>query len=569
MTDGVPSIEAQVGDLVTMEVDAIVNSANTKMSLGGSRSVAGAILRATGSKVQDELYRNHLPVPLGAVVVTGSYGLKCKHILHVATHAPSSEERVLEAEERLEASALRTRAIREGVTNAILEARKLGARSVALPLLGTGALSFDAELSAQVLVLALRQALVAGQAPARVIVVVADEAKLDWVQRALAASALEEGAERDFAGMVAQGLAAGTAAAGLARLAGIGPVGVLAMPVVGGAIGGAIAHWRSRKATNPAAHSGDAASEMLATLREENEQLRAENKRLNAECARLAAALGVPHVAARQEERPLPAAMAYRLVESELDPVLRLGNLKIAWALLVRYFGALALADYAAAKTTSTDLSQELRKLVSEPSGDGRWLEISIKIAQWQQQSGTPSFLGPEVTALWAKGKNYGALAGALDRLRRERNADAHGVAPLGSAQAEAWLAKALPLFDEVLELAEPIFQFRLLSVAGLRDHTDDGRMEYFVKWLHGDTLLPRSEVVTSALKLQKRVYLMDPARERVLKLQPFLEYQPCGVTNALEPWSIDQVGDTVRFATFRFAAKEPFKVELPAFLKG
>ena len=45
-------IEAVLGDITQIKSDAIVNSCNTKMRLGGKHSVSGAINRITRGRVQ-------------------------------------------------------------------------------------------------------------------------------------------------------------------------------------------------------------------------------------------------------------------------------------------------------------------------------------------------------------------------------------------------------------------------------------------------------------------------------------------------------------------------------------
>ena len=70
------------GDIVTMDTDAIVNAANSQLLAGSG--VCGAIFRAAGERageLQAEcLAKAHCPT--GQSVLTDSYGLKAKYIIH-------------------------------------------------------------------------------------------------------------------------------------------------------------------------------------------------------------------------------------------------------------------------------------------------------------------------------------------------------------------------------------------------------------------------------------------------------------------------------------------------------
>ncbi|WP_296919500.1 macro domain-containing protein [Megasphaera sp.] len=70
------------GDIVTMDTDAIVNAANSQLLAGSG--VCGAIFRAVGARageLQAEC-SSKAPCPTGQSVLTGSYGLKARYIIH-------------------------------------------------------------------------------------------------------------------------------------------------------------------------------------------------------------------------------------------------------------------------------------------------------------------------------------------------------------------------------------------------------------------------------------------------------------------------------------------------------
>ena len=111
-----------VGDLTEFDGDAIVNPANTRLLMGGG--VAGAIKRKGGEEIEREALK-YAPVPIGKAVTTSAGKLKCRYVIHAPTveepASPSSPEKVY----------LATKA-------ALEEAKRLGIRSVAFPLMGAG-----------------------------------------------------------------------------------------------------------------------------------------------------------------------------------------------------------------------------------------------------------------------------------------------------------------------------------------------------------------------------------------------------------------------------------------------
>jgi O-acetyl-ADP-ribose deacetylase (regulator of RNase III) len=123
------------GDLTTMEVDAIVNSANNDLLLGGG--VSGAISRVAGPAVQEECHKIGT-IPLGTAVATGAGNLRAKWIVHAAVNPLG-----------LWADA---KSVRNAARAALRKADELGAKRVAFPAIGTGTGGLPVERCADILI---------------------------------------------------------------------------------------------------------------------------------------------------------------------------------------------------------------------------------------------------------------------------------------------------------------------------------------------------------------------------------------------------------------------------------
>ncbi len=109
-------------DITALAVDAIVNAANSKGYLGGG--VAGAIKRKGGKEIEDEAVAKG-PTPVGMACSTTAGRLPCRAVIHAPTMTkpaePSSGKNIAAA-----------------TMAALMLARDLGFRRVAIPGMGTG-----------------------------------------------------------------------------------------------------------------------------------------------------------------------------------------------------------------------------------------------------------------------------------------------------------------------------------------------------------------------------------------------------------------------------------------------
>jgi O-acetyl-ADP-ribose deacetylase (regulator of RNase III) len=75
-------VEVVKGDITQVDVEAIVNAANTQLQMGGG--VAKAILRKGGQVIQQEADKVG-PIELAAAAITTAGNLKAKYVIHAAT----------------------------------------------------------------------------------------------------------------------------------------------------------------------------------------------------------------------------------------------------------------------------------------------------------------------------------------------------------------------------------------------------------------------------------------------------------------------------------------------------
>jgi O-acetyl-ADP-ribose deacetylase (regulator of RNase III) len=148
-------IIVEKGDITTLEIDAIVNAANSRLIMGGG--VAGAILRAGGKEIQEEALK-YAPVPVGKAVATTAGKLKAKYVIH----APTMERPAM----RINKENVRL------ATKAALEcAEQQKIKGLAFPGMGTGVGGLNPTEAAEVMVQEIKRHIDRGTSLEQIILV--------------------------------------------------------------------------------------------------------------------------------------------------------------------------------------------------------------------------------------------------------------------------------------------------------------------------------------------------------------------------------------------------------------
>lgn len=154
MNDVRRRIEVVEADITQLDVDAIVNAANTSL-LGGS-GVDGAIHRAAGKELVEECRTLH-GCKVGAAKLTRGYRLPARHVIHTVGPVWQGGE---QGERELLASCYR---------QSLALARQHHLRTIAFPGISTGVYRFPVRYAAEVAIATVAAELAQHALPERVI----------------------------------------------------------------------------------------------------------------------------------------------------------------------------------------------------------------------------------------------------------------------------------------------------------------------------------------------------------------------------------------------------------------
>jgi O-acetyl-ADP-ribose deacetylase len=133
------------GDITSLDVDAIVNAANSGLRGGGG--VDGAIHRAGGTSIMEEcdaIRAKQGGCPPGEAVITGAGNLKAKYVIHAVGPVWQGG---LKKEDQVLASAYQ---------NSLLLAARHGVKTIAFPNISTGVYGFPKGRAAEIAIHTVR-----------------------------------------------------------------------------------------------------------------------------------------------------------------------------------------------------------------------------------------------------------------------------------------------------------------------------------------------------------------------------------------------------------------------------
>jgi len=170
-----PTIEIQIGDITTVDTEAIVNAANNRLWMGSG--VAGAIKRAGGEEIEREAVAQG-PIRVGEAVVTSAGRLPYRAVIHAAAMGYADDGSLIPATAEHVYAATRA---------ALTRCVERGLRSVAFPALGTGVGGLDLATCAQAMVRAVHDHAASGaDLPQRIVFVVRNEEAAEAFRQAVA-----------------------------------------------------------------------------------------------------------------------------------------------------------------------------------------------------------------------------------------------------------------------------------------------------------------------------------------------------------------------------------------------
>ena len=130
-------------DITKLNVDAIVNAANTDLKMGGG--VCGAIFKWAGAEELQAACDKLAPIRTGEAVITPGFHLPAKYVIHAAGPVYQSGNKQESA-----------RYLRAAYTNALKRATEHECNSIAFPLISSGIYGYPKDEALQVATAAIR-----------------------------------------------------------------------------------------------------------------------------------------------------------------------------------------------------------------------------------------------------------------------------------------------------------------------------------------------------------------------------------------------------------------------------
>lgn len=131
-------------DITKMDVDAIVNAANTALQMGGG--VCGAIFQAAGARQLQAACNQVAPIRTGGAAITPGFALPARYVIHAAgpVYSPWKKEQCRAQ-------------LRSAYVEALALAEENGCESIAFPLISSGICGYPKDQALEVARLAVEE----------------------------------------------------------------------------------------------------------------------------------------------------------------------------------------------------------------------------------------------------------------------------------------------------------------------------------------------------------------------------------------------------------------------------
>jgi len=557
-------IKAVQGDITDIETDAMVNSVNTAMVLGGTRSVASRINELTGGRLESILSNDDKypkPVPLGEVCVTESDELPCSFVFHLSTHG-NLEEMVNAANELGDEEELTDRlqivlldSIKLGVKNLLRECEKHGLKRMTIPLIGSGSLNLPKLLAIEALVGSLTgQLLETPPQYLREIKIVTLEKPIfgflkDYLQEKTYQKLEQQyGTETDT--KLLKRVSSEIESAELIleeepersesiAFEAIGEISSLKSELR------AITLEKSRLEKKNQEYSTE-----ITNLLEHNRELKREILSANR-------MVSSPEEVWLRSDLPLPLAYAHDILSSEEDPNRRYLLSTASIGIVHKYFFSLVCAEYKAAECFDQEVNEQVNKRFRQNSvTEGSWHWIGLLIAQAFKDKNRNGKVIVDFVKQWLnEDGSWSRFSEVLKDLINLRN-EIHDPVGADNARARDWLVHFIPLWEEMCELSAGFLNYELVFIDSIQNFLPGGRYLYTVKHLRGGYFAPQSGPLDFSEQYKPgELFLWDPVNDGMLALSPFMVYEYSQVTNSREAYCLDHITQArFHFRAFRYA---------------
>ena len=567
-------IKAVQGDITDIETDAMVNSVNTAMVLGGTRSVASRINELTEGRLESILSNDDKypkPVPLGEVCVTESDELPCSFVFHLSTHG-NLDEMVDAANElgyeeelpdRLQIVLLDS--IKLGVENLLRECEEHCLERMTIPLIGSGSLNLPKLLAVEVLVGTLSSQLLkkTPEYLREIKIITPEKSSFDFIEVYLENLELEVSSNNGPDLMMCGGPPSLVSSKMESKEFPSNSLNIMDSLDVEEPKSSQSVAFEAMGEISSLKSKLRAVNHEKRKLEKENQEFSEEIKILSKRIRELEPGnlLANRKLMDREEawqrtDLPLPLAYAQNILSSEEDPNSRLLNSITAIGIVNKYFSSLVLAEYRAAGFFNERINHKLKECFSSPVTDGSWRWIGRTIARaFNDESRNGKVIVDFVKQWLNEDGSWSRFSQVLLDLVNLRN-EIHDPISGDDARARDWLVHFIPLWEEMCELSAGFLNYELVFIDKILQNLSDGRSRYAVKHLKGGVLVPQSGTLNLKNTYNpEELLLWDPVNKGMLELSPFIVYEYSQRTNSRETYCLDLIQHTrFQFRAFRYA---------------